>query len=195
MNTVVLKLIHASLLLVFIPMPLIAQESTRDKAHPQDGFPQIIKSSDYTTIKFIESIYSAIAKLNKRSVDFSDTVDLLYKDDNFTFDGRTDSTRKVVLRVVDASAVSLGEKRFTNRNIVSLCQTLSKVCRDQAAQSPCEGIRFAQFRTRAYKTRTVIEFKYKAKVVVLESDSNGPADEERLYVLDLVDPQDSFFWK
>jgi hypothetical protein len=46
----------------------------------------------------------------------------------------------------------------------------------------------------ANKRRTIIEFICGIRVLVIDSFSNGPKNDERLYVLDVVEHPRSFFW-
>jgi hypothetical protein len=46
-----------------------------------------------------------------------------------------------------------------------------------------------------YKKRTTIQFDSDPEIVVIDSFSNGPKDEERLYILDVVQRKDSMFWR
>jgi hypothetical protein len=76
-----------------------------------------------------------------------------------------------------------------------LFATLKRILTDLSKTGMCAGVRFDQFATRAYAKRTILEFDFGTTIVVLDSFSNGPSDGERLYVLDIVDRKESFFWR
>ena len=52
-------------------------------------------------------------------------------------------------------------------------------------------VRFAQFQSRIYKTRTFIEFDFGPKILAIESDANGPGSPQRCYILDVIDRKNS----
>ena len=68
------------------------------------------------------------------------------------------------------------------------------VVSDLSEKTPRAGVKYDQFATRAYKKRTIIEFDFGPQIVVIDAFSNGPRDDERLYVLNLIARKDSFFW-
>lgn len=97
----------------------------------------------------------------------------------------------LVLRRV-RNTVAVGDRRFTQDGAVVLFTTLLRVLRDVGGE--CRGARFTQFANRAYRCRTLIGFNFGRSVVEIDSLANGPHNDERLYVLDLVERPDSFLW-
>jgi hypothetical protein len=149
------------------------------RPYSQD-FPQIIQASDYPSIESIEALYDLLNKVGK---DEKTTLQLL--DGSLQF-----GSDRVGMVTLTPGQVSIGEKKFKNNEVWVLFTTLKKVLDAVSKTSPCHEVQFTQFGTGAYHFRTVIEFGCQPHVVTLESDSNGPDDEERLYILDLVKDDD-----
>jgi hypothetical protein len=74
-----------------------------------------------------------------------------------------------------------------------LFTTLKRILTDLSETDIPSVVRFGQFPTRAYARRTIVEFQFGQTVVVVDSFSNGPTNSERLYVLDIVHRNESFF--
>jgi hypothetical protein len=151
-------------------------------------YPQIIQEYDYTTIEAIEALYSEINKLGK-------VVILCETDKKSIILKQTgDSPHEVVIGVLDNGPITIRNHSYGRRNTVVLFTTLKKVLADLLNRQKCAGIQADQFPTRAYKKRTILAFDFGQNIVEVDSLSNGPKDEERLYTLDLVNRKDSFFW-
>lgn len=156
---------------------------------PDDGFQQIIQRDDYPTIRFIEAIYAELSAI-ARPQSFKTTLDAELTDDAITFRVRGRPDRSLVLRRV-RNAVAVGDRRFTHDEAVVLYTTLLRVLRDMGE---CRGARFTQFANSAYKRRTLIGFNFGRRIVEIDSLANGLHNDERLYVLDLVERPDSYLW-
>jgi len=165
-----------------------AQNYSQYKPYPNDRFPQIIQASDYETIKFIEVLYSSLTKLDK------DTMNCELQGNKIVFSASNKSSKIVTLQELQNNAVLLNNTKYSNKSIMILCSTLFRVLSDLTKESRIESVKYYQFQTSAYKKRTIIEFKLGNRVLVVESDSNGPKNDERLYILDIQDISDSFFW-
>ncbi len=131
------------------------------------AYPQIIQNSDYATIEAIETLYVETSKVGKDSMACNAIVD---------------------------SIVPKSTKDSKKENTVTLFTTLKKILSDLSAKIKCAGVRADQFPTRAYQKRTAIDFDFGENIVELDSLSNGPNDEERLYTLDIVSRKDSLFY-
>jgi hypothetical protein len=105
-----------------------------------------------------------------------------------------DSPHEVAIGVLDNGPIAVRNQPYSSRNTVVLFATLKKLLADLSKREKCAGIQANQFSTRAYKKRTILAFDFGDNIVELDTLSNGPKDEERLYTLDLVSRKDSFFW-
>jgi hypothetical protein len=185
---------RVSALLMLIVTSLIAQESSDYKPHPQDGLPQIIQASDFATIKFIESIYTSISRLGVRTDYYVGGVDCVVEGQSVKFRSQHDSTMYATLRMSGRKPVLLDSARFNDSNVSTLCYTLLKIFTDLSRDSLCEGIRVANLPNRSYKKRIIIEFKFRSRIISLESDSEGHRKSNRSYSLDFTAERNSFFW-
>lgn len=149
------------------------------RPYSQD-FPQIIQSTDYPTIEAIEFLYDLLRKVgsDERTTVVSSKGSLQF------------GHGKQGVVGITGGEVSLDGKVFKEKEVRTLFSTLKKILDTVSVSSPCHEVQFSQFGTRAYATRTVIEIGCLPHVILLESDSNGPHDDERLYVLDLVKQDD-----
>lgn len=176
-------------LLVVMPTMLWASPIDKDKYRQYaNGYPQIIQAQDYKTIQSIESLFSGLSKLGEEGIDFD------IRSNALIFKLKNNKAKSVVVETSDSKKVSINNVHYSRSNTRLLYATLIKVLSDLSAESKCEAVAFTQHPTKAYKKRTIIEFKYGAKVVDLDCFSNGPNNPERLYVLDLIDTKDSYFW-
>lgn len=174
-----------------------ANDKLREKYAPEPGagYPQILQAHDYATIRFIEALYGVLRTMAPPTEVRSETaIDLEIIEDVMTFRGRGPAGAKSVVVRLDDSAVAVGKRRFQNAATITLYATLARLLRDMSAEEKCRGVALTQFANRAYKTRTLIGFDFGARVLEIDCLSNGPKDDERLYVLDVVGRGDSFFW-
>ncbi len=81
----------------------------------------------------------------------------------------------------------MGEKE------ISLFTTLRKLLDELSKQRPYEGIKYGQHKKRTCERRTILEFGFGPQIVVLETFSNKAKNEERPYILNLVDRNESYF--
>ncbi|MGC2423972.1 MAG: hypothetical protein WA666_06420 [Nitrospirota bacterium] len=152
------------------------------------GFPQIIQATDYATIEGIETLYDELKKFREDKISCeAGRESIIFKQ------GGTDS--KVIVNIPLNGPVIIGHKSYSGQHEIKLFATLNSLLTDLSKKRECAGIKYDQFPTRAYKKRTIIEFDFSPQVVTLEAFSNGPKDEERLYILDLVDRKESFFFE
>jgi hypothetical protein len=172
--------------ILFSLTPVLSQNKELYKPNPHD-YPQIIQAHDYATIKSIESLFTALSNITSK-----DTLEGDVADNTITF--RSTTTRNTVTIRTHEDNVTINRAKFSSGPTLALYTTAIRVLTDLSKGSKCKAVMFSQFRTRAYKRRTVIEFNFGPRVVVLDSFSNGPQDDERLYTLDLVDESNSFFW-
>ncbi len=100
----------------------------------------------------------------------------------------------MVVRSPDANTITINKARFTARPTTILYATLFKILSDYTKKEACRGVRFVEYGTKTYKRRSIIEFDFGAQVVEIDSESNGPKVNERLYILDVVQRKDSMFW-
>lgn len=160
------------------------RDSYRPYAH---RYPQIIQAHDYPTIEAIEALFRSLKMLGNGDISCEPgTTGIILKQRN--------DARLVALTVPEKGPVSIAERTYPARETLVLFTTLKRILTGLSKTSMCSGVRFDQFATRAYAKRTIVEFDCGATTVVLESLSNGPSDAERLYVLDVVDRRESFFW-
>jgi hypothetical protein len=151
-------------------------------------YPQIIQASDYTTIEAIEALYQEISKLGK------DAVSCKTNSDSIILNSIKDSKKYVFIKIPDKRSITIDSHSYLDQNTVTLFTTLKKILSDLSTKSKCLDVRVNQFPTRAYKQRTILDFDLGRNIVELDSFSNGPNDEERLYTLDIVSPKESFFY-
>lgn len=162
-----------------------AKDKYRPSAH---GYTQVIQGHDYQTIIAIESLFVDLSKLGKDGNKF------VAGNGAITFKSITNELRTLVVHIPDEKSVTFGGVAYKDPNTVMLFSTLSKILAIVSKNTKCNDAKYQQFPTRAYKTRTIIEFDCGKQVIAVDSLSNGPEDDERLYVLDLVDRKESFFW-
>ncbi len=93
----------------------------------------------------------------------------------------------------DKGTVTIGNHHYRDHNTVILFTTLKKVLAALSMKTSCSGVQADQFSTRGYKKRTIFGFDFGPNIVELDSLSNGPHSEERVYVLDIVTRKESFF--
>ena len=172
----------------------VADEATKAKYAPyQHPFPQIIQNSDYSTILSVEYLFNRLSAQNKENA----LIDVSEKEIVFRFDDA--NTNRVHIRQADQTTVIVDRMIYTNTLTVAMYSTLIRVLSDLSAKEHCEAVKYSAFGTRAYKQRTIVEFKYASGIVSLDAFSNGPKDEERLYILNLYKSgedglEGSFFW-
>jgi hypothetical protein len=167
----------------------LSYADTKDKYTPSaNGYPQVIQGHDYQTIIAIESLFVYLSKLGK------DRNKFVAENGAITFKSITNELRTLVVHILDKKSVAFGGVAYKDTNTVMLFSTLSKILDNVSKNTKCNGVKHQQFPTRAYKIRTIIEFDCGKQVIVVDSFSNGPEDDERLYVLDIVERKKSFFW-
>ncbi|KAF0145871.1 MAG: hypothetical protein FD156_549 [Nitrospirae bacterium] len=159
-----------------------------DQIISDQTYPQIIQKHDYATIKAIEALYSEINKIGKGVIRCeTDKKSIILRQTG-------DSPHEVVIGVLDNGPITIRNHSYGSRNTVVLFTTLRRVLADLSSKQKCAGIQADKYSTRAYKKITILAFDFGQNIVELNSLSNGPKDEERLYTLDIVSRKDSFFW-
>jgi hypothetical protein len=174
---------------------LAAAPADREKyaPYPEDGYPQIIQRNDYATIECIEALFRALRPLASGDrASFGATLMCDVSPDALIFRS-SQSPDKVTLKVERGEAVAFDSKRFSAQASVVLFRTLLRVVNDLAAVSRRCEVRIAQFGTRAYNKRTIVAFDIGPRVLEIDCLANSRANQERLYVLDLVERDKSFF--
>jgi hypothetical protein len=164
---------------------------------PGSGFPQIIQADDYATIEFIEALCRSLAQLprgKEKPDQFGQPVGVTVAAAALTFHSLRDPTSAVRVVRHDAETIQIQEAPFKDKPTVILFTTLLRILTDFSKEGACRGARFVQFGTKSYKTRSVVEFDFGPRVVVVDSLSNGPKDDERLYILDVIPRKESMFW-
>ena len=161
--------------------------------YPIEGWPQIIQNGDYPTIRFIEAWYGEVSAIAPRQ-DFRITVDAELEGEAIRFHARGSHRKTLLIRPQGGNIILVGDRRFTNEATRILYATLIKVLTDLTREEKCREVRFVQYGARAYKKQTHIGFDFGARVLEIASLSNGPDNDERLYILDLVERKYSFFW-
>ena len=172
-------------------------EADREKytPYPGDGYPQIIQREDYPTILCIEALYERLEPMGGPSRGgFAAKLRCEASPELLTFRSVHNSKRELRVKVAGDEAVLFGAQRFTNPATVIFFKTLLRVVGDLAEKGKTFEVSITRFGARAYKKRTIIAFDFETRVVEVECNSNGPRDPERLYLLDLVDRSESFFW-
>jgi len=173
----------------------VAAEATAKETYAPDpgaGYPQILQRKDYPTIAFIEAWYkklSAIAPARALRATASAALDR----GALVIRSQTETKTTVSLRMEGEERVLLGDRRFEDPAIVTLCSTLLKIFADLEKSEKCRQVRFTQFGTRTYRRRTLIAFDFGLRVLEIDCHSNGPNDDERLYILDLIDRKEAYF--
>lgn len=166
---------------------------------PEDGFPQIIQRYDYPTIAFIESLHRSLIKMSEgvqAPGRFGYAVDCEVSANALTFRCTRNPKRAVVIRRnKDKTAILVRHTRFTNQPTIVLCSTLLTVLDDLEGKGRCRGVRVVHFGTGAYRRRTTIEFDLGAEIAVIDCFSNGPQNEERVYILDVIPRSDSLLFQ
>ncbi len=166
-------------------------EAFKPYPHP---FPQIIQASDYASIVSIESLFADVSRISVATDPvFGFACTFAVSDDTVTFSSSS-AQEHVVIQLHDSGVVVNGTAP-TNPATVTLYRTLFNVLARMTVPSRQGQVRLAQWGATSYKTLTRFEFTVGSQIVELASDSNGPANPERLYVLDLIDRQDSLLFR
>ena len=160
---------------------------------PADGYPQILQRQDYRTIAFIEAWYKKLSALAPGGAT-PGTARAELRGGALVLRPQPDGKATVVLRVGGENRVLLGNQPFHHPAPVILGATLLKIFADLETTEPCRQVRFTQFATRTYRRRTLVAFDFGRRVIQIDCQSNGPRDDERLYILDLIDRAESYFW-
>ncbi|MGO9137276.1 MAG: hypothetical protein ACLP9S_04745 [Syntrophales bacterium] len=177
------------ILLVFLANLTWADTIDKSKYRPSaHGFPQIIQETDYNTIALIESLFTKLKRVGNGDISCE------VSKDSIVLKPSDVSSAKIVIGAPTKGPVTIGGHSYKGKKEISLFTTMRKLLDELSKQRLCAGIKYDQFQTRAYEKRTILEFDFGPQIVVLEAFSNGPRDEERLYVLDLVDRNESYFW-
>lgn len=142
-------------------------------AHP---FPQIIQANDYGTIQAIETLEDTFGPHEFETMSCGTIMHV------FT------------VRDVRVPYVVVGAIPYRSKDTVVLFKTLERVFAGLSRTHSCDGTRGEHHPSRAYRRITTIEFDFGANVLELSSLSNGSDDPERLYVLDVIPRNQSFFW-
>ncbi len=184
---IVTALVSAILLLSRLTSAWALTEKEQDYRPYPHQFPQVIQEFDYLTIVAVESLFAELTKLEKGIISCAvDSHSIVMKEEEVP--------REVAINLTQAGKVSIGKRSYGGPKTITLFATLRRILGDFSLKEKCAGVQFHQFRTRAYKRRTIIEFDFGSRVVVLDAFSNGPKDAERLYILDVIDRKDSFSW-
>lgn len=179
----------AVLLLLLGTIGRDAHAGARESCRPySQGFPQIIQELDYPTIEAIEGLLAELKKLPNGDISCATAKE------SISLKRRSGRGGEVLVSVPQNGPVSISGRPYKSKNTLVLFSTLKKLLADLSAKTPCAGVKYDQFATRAYRKRTIIEFDFGSQIVVIDAFSNGPMDGERLYVLDLKARKDSFFW-
>jgi hypothetical protein len=177
------KITYLVLILFFCSSISYSQSSPK-----LNKYPRTIQASDYEAIKFIENLYTSLSKLDK------DKVNCKIKKDLISFHSPIKPTKVINLQINKENSVFLNRTRYSDISIAVLYRTLYRALSEFSKKTPIESVKYTQFSTLSYKKRTVIEFKIGNQIVVLDSDSNGSGNKERLYIVDIIKPKNSFFW-
>ena len=169
-------------------LPTLAQEGSKQIASSDRSATQNIQDSDYRTIAFIEDLYASLSKLSQDSSNCSVQVT------EIIFVSPRDTENRFILKLSTPEGVSLDGKLIVGQKPIEFFRALHNALSDSSRSHTIEIVRYAQFPTRAYKKRTIIEFKLADRVVTIDAFSNGPKDEERWYILAIEPLSESFFW-
>lgn len=161
---------------------------------PGDGYQQILQRRDYGTIAFIEAWYKKLSALAPAGA-LTPTARAQMDRGALVIRSQNETKTTVTLRLDDTNRLFLGNQAFADPAIAILGSTLLKILSDLEKSEPCRQVRFTQFGTRTYRKRTLIAFDFGPRVVQIDCQSNGPHDDERLYILDLIDRKESYFWR
>jgi hypothetical protein len=159
--------------------------------YPPDTYPQVIQSDDYPTIQFIETLYSKLAAAApaQNPAQFARTIDCDFTPGALRFHSKTTPSKSFLLQQPQNQPLRVDNAaKPTARYRTTLFQLLSTLTAQFG--NPTQ-VRFAQFHSRIYKTRTFIEFDFGPKILAIESDANGPDSPQRCYILDVIDRKDS----
>jgi hypothetical protein len=165
----------------------LESERARYRPYHHDSS-QVMQAFDYDTIQFIESMYAVIREVG------TGEVNCVVGKAEVTFCSAEKPSKQATLKTTEQGNIEFNGQLVTHRDTIQLCGTLLRILSDLSTVRPCTGIALDQFATRAYKRRTILEFNFGDRVAVIEGFSNGPSDDERLYLLDLIDPSKSFFF-
>lgn len=161
---------------------------------PGDGYPQILQRNDYPTIAFIEAWYKKLSAIAPaRALRATASAELARG--ALVIRTQTETKTTVALRMEGKERVLLGDRPFKDPAIATLCSTLLKIFADLEKSVKCRQVSFTQFGTRTYRRRTLIAYDFGPRVLEIDCLSNGPKDDERLYILDLIERKESYFWR
>jgi hypothetical protein len=167
-------------------------------ARPDNEYQQIMQGSEYGPVEAIRTFYVQALASETKALGADVPWDIEFAAQR---EVRSDASRIVIAGTRGSVNVDLSEKKigigrraFTDPKAISVFRTLGRLLADLGSHCKHQGIRASRYGTRAYREFIRIEVNYGPVVVQLEALSNGPANPERVYLLDLVAPKDSYFW-
>jgi hypothetical protein len=156
-----------------------------------DGFPQIIQGDGYPTIAAIEAWYEAIAGSSKHEP----------WGEEERFEGVTTgrgaivkSRRRSAEIVLNSDGIAVDSRTYREETTRDFFSSLSRLLGDLETTFGPARVKGTRYRNSAYRDVAVIEFCYPPLVVAVSALSNGAGNTERLYVLDLIEQNDSLLW-
>lgn len=152
---------------------------------PGDIYPQIIQAFDYESIEAIEVLASSLAKMGE-----DESIESQVEGSKILFT----SKGKISVVQIGDNLVNVHGKKFSAKPTRVLFTTLKRLLEDLSTEGQIRHVRSSQWTSRGYSRHTRVEWNVPPNVVSLHGASNGPNDEERLYVLDLVSAKESYFW-
>lgn len=160
---------------------------------PDNVYPAILQGNDLGPIEAIQTLYaqaqaSGAAKFGELEVEEHGQVK------SGVSEIRVTGQRGPVKVALSDEGIRIGHRLFSDPKTTSLFQVLRRLLDDLGSHCKYQGLRGSRLRTRGYKDFVRIELNYGAIVVHLEAASNGPANPERLYVLDVLESKNSFLW-
>jgi hypothetical protein len=171
------------------PKSWIARNKT---SHPDaDGFPQIIQGEAYPTIAAIEAWYEAIAGSPKHEPWGEEEP---FKGVTTGRGAIVSSRKRSVELVVKSDALAIDSRTYYDETTRDLFSSLSRLLGDLETTFGPARVKGTRYTNSAYRDVAVVEFCYPPLVVALSALSNGANNPERLYVLDLIEQNDSLLW-
>lgn len=158
---------------------------------PDNPYPAVVQGDDYESIDAIIVLFVQVSGASKHGqFGIQDHRDSNAEATKITISGPPEAV-KIEL---SETQIRMGRRTFRHPSTIFLFRTLGQVLLDVGYECTHLGVRGLRVRTRAYKDSVQIEFNYGPIVVSLSTLSNGPANPERLYVLDIIKVTESLMW-
>ena len=191
LNSISMHFVRNIQFLVVITFSTSLLAAEKDSFRPFDHpYPQIIQANDFPTIAAIHALYSELNRLEHVEV-LKQRVHFRVEPSKIIFCKLNGGC--MVVEIPENGPIVISGQLFTANETIITFNTILSILQDSMEESDAYSIKYAQWRSRGYQRLTEIEFDLGTQVLHFSENSNGPESDERLYVVDLIDRQGSYF--